>query len=347
MRLRVLAGALSVLALPALALGDMHYQRTTAITGGSQMQAMSNVPGMGRTLEPTTSTISIRGNKMAQAGPRMTQIYDLDAGTITQISHERKTYSVLTFEQMRQALESLQQRMAAMRGQQGEPQYEYDVKVEATAITKIVNGFEARQFNVKMTTRLVGQPAATPQATAMQMQFSEELWMTPTVPGLNEDIEFHRRLASKLGAAADMSVLAGSTRPGMAQGMAKLGEERRKLKGTPVETITRVYGQGGAPGMPPGAAGDAARNDARQGALARMGGLGRLGGMLGRKDSDSPSPASAPPSGAAPVANAAPTLFMETTSDMKSYSTAAVDPSAFEVPAGYKQVENEMLKMTK
>ena len=93
------------------------------------------------------------------------------------------------------------------------------------------------------------------------------------------------------------------------QGMAKLGEERRKLKGTPVETITRVYGQGGAPGMPPGAAGDAARNDARQGALARMGGLGRLGGMLGRKDSDSPSPASAPPSGAAPVANAAPTLF--------------------------------------
>ncbi len=38
---------------------------------------------------------------------------------------------------------------------------------------------------------------------------------------------------------------------------------------------------------------------------------------------------------------------MESTTELSSFSSAPADPSKFEVPAGFKQVENEMLKQSR
>ena len=41
--------------------------------------------------------------------------------------------------------------------------------------------------------------------------------------------------------------------------------------------------------------------------------------------------------GAAPV-------MMEITTEMSGFSTSAIDPSKFEVPSGFKQIESQMLR---
>ena len=46
----------------------------------------------------------IHGGRMVQANPHSTEIIDLDAQTITNIDHDKRSYSVMTFQQMQQAM---------------------------------------------------------------------------------------------------------------------------------------------------------------------------------------------------------------------------------------------------
>jgi hypothetical protein len=147
--------------------------------------------------------------------------------------------------------------------------------------------------------------------------------------------------------------------------MAELMRETSKLDGVPVYQETRM-GFGGT--VPPGqqAAGQQAAGQppppppqeqqqaqAEQpsvgGALGRLGGrLGGLGGF-GRKkkqeQQEEPQPAATqgpqPAGGAPPGASGS---LMEMTSELSGFSTAPIDPARFEVPAGFRQVESELLK---
>jgi hypothetical protein len=76
--------------------------------------------------------------------------------------------------------------------------------------------------------------------------------------------------------------------------------------------------------------------------LGRLGGLGRLG-RLGRKK-ESPEPPPAAETGATAQEGSAG-LLMELTTEAGNFSTAPVDPSRLEVPAGFKQVESELKRM--
>jgi len=72
--------------------------------------------------------------------------------------------------------------------------------------------------------------------------------------------------------------------------------------------------------------------------------LGNFGGFGGfHKKKPQPDPAAAP--AAAPNAAAPNTaVLMESTTEMTGFSSAAVDPSLFAVPAGFKQVPSEYQK---
>ena len=70
-----------------------------------------------------------------------------------------------------------------------------------------------------------------------------------------------------------------------------------------------------------------------------MSGLGGLGGLGRSKKKEEPKqeqPAAQPSS--------APGVLMEMTTEMSGFSSGPVDSSKFQVPAGFKQVESEILK---
>src|SRR5207248_9683619 len=89
----------------SFAFADFQYQSTARVTGGSLIQIMRFVPGGGALKEPQVSTVALQGNRLVRRGKRQGEIIDLDKRLITTINFDKRTYSEVTFEQMKQALE--------------------------------------------------------------------------------------------------------------------------------------------------------------------------------------------------------------------------------------------------
>src|SRR4051794_23238621 len=108
-----LAGITTLAASTLLA--DFTYQETTKITGGMLISAMKVAGVFSKQArqagEPTQSTVSVKGDRMMHRNPHHTSIIDLNSQTITSVDLEKKTYSVMTFDEMKQALEQMQQKM--------------------------------------------------------------------------------------------------------------------------------------------------------------------------------------------------------------------------------------------
>src|SRR3984885_2043494 len=97
----LLAGSLL---LQPFAFADVSYQETTRVTGGSMM-GMAKMAGAfssqaKQALAPTTTSVMIHENRMVRSNPHTTEIIDLDDQTITMIDHDKRTYSVMPFQDM-------------------------------------------------------------------------------------------------------------------------------------------------------------------------------------------------------------------------------------------------------
>lgn len=366
----IVLGAL--LAAPASA--DFSYQETTRITGGSVARMMKMVPGGGKTLEAQTSSIYLKGNKLANATAKSVSIIDLDAETVTDINLEKKSYSVITFQEMAAAMEAARKKMEAELNKQGAQQQaslSFSVKVEETGQRKQISGYDTKEMHML----LQADVAETGGDTAAAMTFDVNMWLAPRISGYEQVQQFYMRMAQKMDWHPRMASLAGvmNMQPGMGQGMAEMMKEMQKLEGVPVYQVTTLRGGAmGAMGEMPNLsevfggqgrdAGDVAADQARRSAndrAARSTG-GRLGGLAGSAASGAlggfgglrrkrpqtqpePEPDVQQNAGDAPKAG----VFMELTSESSNFSTAAVDPTRFDVPAGYKQVEHEMKKLLK
>lgn len=344
--------------------GDYTYQQTTQITGGSLLKMMKTVgvfSSQARHMgDPVTSTIYLQGNRLADVSPTQIQIIDLDKETITQVDVEKKTWSVMTFEQMKQAMENararMQQEAAKEQKQQTAQnpdaqnvQMSFDVKVRKTGATKDVSGLNSSEAILTMT--MTATNTQTQQSGNLAM--TNDMWMVPSVPGYEQVREFYKKFAAKMGDATvgfgrDMSRMLAQ-QPGANQAMGDMVKEMQKLDGVPVMQVMRmgttVNGQplpaaSEAP-LPAEAAGPTKGEMAKAGMSSMISSkLGGFGGF-GKKKKDAP-----PPDENAAQAGAQPTsaILMEMQTTTSNFSSGPVDPSHFDVPAGYKQVTPPMLE---
>jgi hypothetical protein len=132
--------------------------------------------------------------------------------------------------------------------------------------------------------------------------------------------------------------------------MADLVTEMSKLKGIPVLQIVRIgttadgtplpaASEAPLPTAPPTpSASDIAKQPASSTLADKLGGLGSFGGFGRKKKADAPA--------ADAAATALPTaaVLIESNTQLASFSKAAVDPSQFNRPAGYKQVEPKQIE---
>src|SRR5450432_2924878 len=110
---------------PLAARADFTYQETTQITGGSIVSMMKMAGVFSKQArqanDPVVSTIMVKGNRMIRIGKETSEIIDLDAETITEIDHQKKQYTTMTFEQMRQQLDAAMARVKAQQAKQPAP----------------------------------------------------------------------------------------------------------------------------------------------------------------------------------------------------------------------------------
>jgi carbon monoxide dehydrogenase subunit G len=337
-----LAAVLAVFACTSV-YADFSYEQTTKITGGL-MKSMSFLSKQLR--EPVRTTVSVKGDRMAMTVEGTSaNVIDLSKETITEINFQKKTYSVITFAQMAEALKAMD---ARLKSEKGDKQVDIQMKpsVKETGQTRNINGMSARE--VLVTIDFEGTNPDTKERGVF-MSFVADTWVAPAVPGYNEVRSFHERMAQKLAWMPGMTAFAGGAET--SRGMAEAYKEFAKMDGVPVLQVSKM-GMGGA--MPQGEAGQQqAQPQQKQaeapkpsigGALGRLGG-GRLGGLggLGRRrqeQSQEEAPAQQPEG---QQAGGAPSL-MELTTELSKFSTGALADSTFEVPAGFKQVDSETLK---
>jgi hypothetical protein len=373
------AGFCMLLIYAANSRADLKYEQTTQVSG-AMIDTMKKIPFMGKKLGGDMATVHyLKGNSMrvdTYMNGKMTQseMTLLDREQIIHVDHERKTYSVMTFAQMREAMEKGMAQMNQTKNKRMDSNANSDVKIQPkisvkdTGETKVINGYNTR--HMIMTLTIETQDQKTGQKGTMDIV--SDLWITKEIPAFNEQRDFYLRMAEKMGTAEmgreAMGMMSGMMQdPKMTEGMAELKKESAKMEGTPILTTTSMNMAGASAGSPPpqsqsqqskptentSKSSDTTSDSVKDAAIQETVGksLGKVfgGGFggFGKKKKPAPAPAEPAPAskssttetaqGNAPAAGAEP--FMKTTMEMKNISASGVSGILFDIPSGYKQVE--------
>jgi hypothetical protein len=283
MKTRNLAALGAILLIHPLAHADSSYQTTEQITGGTLVSMLKSQGAflgskMKAMFAPNNTLTMVSGNKKAVVRKESTEITDLDAGTITRIDNEKKTYTVMTFAQMRDALPKAMQQMQKMQAQaKAQPQPQLDqtkmdvnVKVVNTGASKVINGFTAQEqiLTVTMTITLPPPPPDQPQpppGTPLTMEFgtTTDIWITPDPDEVKEVKDFDMRMGKKMMEGVDTKAfmeqmqamkanaspaamgLSFGGPPGSAQAMQTAYKEMAKIQGTHILEVVSEGPPGG------------------------------------------------------------------------------------------------------
>jgi hypothetical protein len=282
---RKATAVVALLLINQLAFADASYQSTTQVTGGSLVETMQKVSFLSHSIKdmlaPISTTTMVHGNQKAVVSKDSTEITDLDRECIIRIDNVKKTYTIMTFAEMRQAFLNMPKQMDKMQAQmkqaqanQPHPQQpsdiktSFDVKVNNTGVTKVVNGLEAQEQVITMTMKVTmtnpppppaGQPADPNAPTSMEYTVTTDTWVAPDPPEIKEIADFDIRFGQKLMQGVDMKEFAEQMKqmqaagnaataqllggqPGAGDAMAQMAKEIAKLKGTRVLEVTSMGG---------------------------------------------------------------------------------------------------------
>jgi hypothetical protein len=355
-----------VLAMPATLFADFSYQQTTQITGGSMLSLLKMAGSFSsqarKVGDPVVTSVYLKGNRLANVSPDNVEIIDLDNETITHIDIARRTYTVTTFQQIKDQMAKAEQEMEKQQAAQPAPpkadtapdadktKVSFDVHVRNTGSQKEVSGLSSSEAILTMMMNATDQ--TTNQTGAMAI--TNDMWLVTEIPGYTQVQDFYMRMARKMGTmpasiGMDLSKMLAQ-HPGATEALAGMAKEMQKIKGVPVMQVMRMgmttdgkplpaaseapLPADTTPAMPSG--GDIAKQSAAS-ALTSHFGLGGFGGF-GKKKHDDPPPADQN-SNAPPPTSA---VLMESQTTTSNFSSDPVDPSHFQVPAGYKQIQNLM-----
>ena len=154
-------------------------------------------------------------------------VIDLGSGTITTIDFQRKQYSVMTFDEMKQMMEQMSQKM--QKNDKGEMKFK--VSANATGKTKQVSGFDAKEMIMKM--EMEGTDKESGQKGGMTV--TTDMWIASGIPGYQEVRNFYKRMAEKINWTPGGNMFAAN--PQVSGGMAEVYKEVAKLDGVPVQQL--------------------------------------------------------------------------------------------------------------
>lgn len=313
---------------------DFQYTETTKITGGAAVGAMKFAGVFSKDARQATqgssSTISIKGNKMRREDSLgQVEIIDLDGRRITQIDTKKKTYSTITFDEMKARMEEARKKAAE---QQAKRNKEQPSNVKITPKVTITPGTGTKKlldYTAKETKMHVDMEMTSddPKAKGQTVNtwLDSDAYIAP-VKGYDEVKRFYQRMAKEMDWVPG-TVVGGNMQ--IAPAMVEYRKSATALNGMPLLSLISV-GMAGQPGAPQQASHDDQKSSGNP--------ISNLGGLFGKKkkkdDAAQDDSSNSKPSGT-------PGSLMDTSTEVTSVSTNSVDANLFKVPDGYKQVETK------
>jgi len=343
-----------ILILPVCITADLRYDETTEIKGGI-MESLGKMAGMfgAKGLDKSITSTYIKGDRLRRDqlnGSELasSQIIQLDREQILSLDHKKKTYTVMTFAEMKAQMEkalasmkSAPQNQTATKGEKKpEVKVEPKINVKDTGETKVINGFNTRR--VLLTVELEGEDQKTKDKASMGAD--TELWLTKDISGFDEQNRFYAKYAQKMASPELMKNMGMSPAmqqdPRMAESAQAMRKKMEGLDGVAILTVMSFNLSG-----TPSEESKAAQADSRQrqsneerppenvgDAIGKA--LGGFGGFGRRKKKEQPTQSSQ--SATTSSDGKATATLMTTTTEMKGFSKAALDAALFDAPAGYK-----------
>lgn len=336
-----LAACLAVASTQALR-ADVRSDQKTRFQLAGALGKVVNFFGGKAAREGVTSTIALKGNRMlTTTGDSGGQIIDLTEEKIYNLDLKKKSYTVVTFADLRRQMEEARKRAqedAAKNPEADKPaqrdpnakEVDVDFDVKNTGEKKDINGFATTQSIMTITVREKGK-------TLQQgggMVLTSDIWLTPSIPAMNEVADFHLKYAQKLygpmieGASPQDMASALAMYPQMKPALERMAAEARKLQGTAILTTTTIDAVQSAEQM---AASQSSAGDAKSSggsAPTSVGGLiGGFGRRMAKKKEDEPAAAAGPKDRATVLTTTNETLKVSTT----------VSDAEVAIPAGFKE----------
>ena len=305
-----------------------------------------------------TETMYLKGDYMRTDDDESStsMIVDLNADRYVYLDHKRKTYHVLTFDQLRQQLDTaLQEAQAGDMNTDAAPQEETaasntDVKfafdVNRTGQHERIRGHASERVLMTFTAEATNTAEADSEEQGIDgtMVIAMELWMSKDVPGHDEVQDFHQRMAAHLGEAfmeggsASRSLAEGlqeafASDPRMQEGLSQAAEEAAQLEGHAVRSVTHVVL------VPPGldfqealAFGGTAEAAKQEKADDRKKKLGRFARTLAKQAAGLGGNEAEEPEEAEPRQ----VTLLTITSELENVETTPLSDDLFAIPDGYR-----------
>jgi hypothetical protein len=146
----------------------MQYTEQSKITGGVAVGAMKFAGVFSKDARQatsgTTSTVSFKGNKMRRESSNgLAEIYDLDGKRIINMDMKKRTYSVVTFDEMRAQLEEAKRKAAEEQAKKkgGDTQVKIAPKIAITSGSgsKQILNYTAKEMKTRVDMEMQAQDA--------------------------------------------------------------------------------------------------------------------------------------------------------------------------------------------
>jgi len=334
---------------------DFQYSQTTKITGGA-LVSMTKTLGVfsknaRQMTDPQTSTIMLKNNMLRTEHPDgRIEIIDAEGKRFITIDTTNKTYSSMTFDEFRAALQRAQERAkeeqakeVSKHPQAANLKITPKIDMQETGATRTVLNLPTKEVKMKIDMEMEStDPKAQEKAQSMSMTVTSDSWVAASVPGYGEVRDFYVKLAKELDwLPGTMGSMAGmNMNPQMGPAMEEFRKNAVKLQGMPLlQTMTMGMGAQGqqaqAPQAQPTQQSDDSKPTSTREALGKS-----LGGMFGRKKKpDQDNSNNSGNSSGQSSSNSGSLMDMQT--EVTSYSSNSLDKGLFEVPAGFTQVQRD------
>lgn len=227
---------------------DFKYTESAKITGGMMASMMRVMGGFGQEAEPMSrpmeSTTYVKGDRLRRDEPTgKIEIINLDKRWIIGIDTQSRTYSFMSFDEMRRAVEERNETLSP----QGNSNVSMVPKIEfmPMATTKTILNHGAREVKIRMHLEMQSQ-GSQQKAQPTSFWYSSVAWVTYSVPGYEEVRTFYARMGRDLNWIPGQ-MFGGAS--GVSPAMAEFRNALSRMRGFPL-VQTASFGASDNDGRP-------------------------------------------------------------------------------------------------
>ena len=278
---RVTKTCLLALPLMALCAGPVHADVKTRDKGQVKFEGflgrMVGVFGGKAAREGVVTTNAVKGDRKVELSDSHGRIVDLKEEKVYELDIKKKTYEVITFEELRRRMrEAREKAQKETPKEERDPQqekpgreWEIDFDVKETGQTRTIAGHNTREVVMTVTMREKGR--TLDEGGGMVM--TSNAWMAPTIPAMKDIVQFEQRYWKAIapeatGMSPEQMAAVMAMYPMLQRAMERMKAEGTKLDGTPLAT-TMVF--------------ESVKSKEQMAQQTQQSSGGGLGGMLARR----------------------------------------------------------------